>query len=236
MTAVDTPPAITPSRPAAPPSRRYINGEDWLASLGGVPLRRVIFDPWPGTATEADLLKLVEGSSKRLCELVNGTLLEKPVSLHEAHVAAILITDLTMWSRAHANRFLVSGADSTLRMATLDRIRLPDVCVFARSRLPGGKLPREKVPSLSPDLAVEVLSESNTPAEMRQKLREYFANGTRLAWYVNPQSRTVAIYTSDADEPAKTVREGETLTGGDVLPGFELAVATLFADLPSDAE
>lgn len=55
------------------PPRRFDNGAEWLEALGGVPLERVIFDPWPGTATEADLLVFVE-RDKRLCELIDGTL------------------------------------------------------------------------------------------------------------------------------------------------------------------
>ena len=235
MSAVDAPPAPPASpRPAPAPRRHVMNGEEWLASLGGVPLRRVMFDPWPGTATEADLLAKVDGDEKRLCELVNETLLEKPMGMCEADIGGDMSFHLKLWNRDNGNRFKITPADSTLRMATVNRIRLPDVCVFSRSRLPGGKLPPEKVPAISPDLVVEVLSESNTKSEMRQKLREYFANGTRLAWYVDPATRSVAVYTADADEPANVLRDGDTLTGGDLLPGFELALATLFADVPGE--
>ena len=52
--------------------RRFANAAEWLHSLGDVPLERIIVDPPPGTAAEADLLRLVEGD-KRLCELIDGT-------------------------------------------------------------------------------------------------------------------------------------------------------------------
>ena len=72
--------------PAFRPPRHFANGEEWLASLGGVPLSRVIFDSWPGTATEADLLRFVE-RDKRLCELIDGTLVEKPEGYWEGMIA-----------------------------------------------------------------------------------------------------------------------------------------------------
>lgn len=92
--------------------------------------------------------------------------------------------------------------------------------------MPDRRLPREAVPHLVPDLAVEVLSRSNTPTEMRRKLREYFQAGVRLVWYIDPASRTVTIYHDEHD--AVALHEHEMLTGDEVLPGFELPVRQLF--------
>jgi Uma2 family endonuclease len=82
---------------------------------------------------------------------------------------------------------------------------------------------------VSPDLAVEVLSEGNTAAEMDRKRREYFTSGTRLVWEVDPNTRTVAVYTSP--EGPLVLDADQTLDGGAVLPGFTLRLATLFAEL-----
>ena len=213
-------------------SRRFYNGREWLAALGDVPLDRVVWDPWPGTATEADLIRFVDGEPKRLVELVDGTLVEKPVSLHEANVSSRLTIRLGIWSEVNGDPIILSGADSTLRMATVDRVRLPDLCVFLRARLPDGRLPEKGVPELSPDVVIEVLSESNTRAEMRQKLAEYFANGTRLAWLIDPRTRTVAVHTTPGEADA-VLGEGDALDGGDVLPGFSTPIGPLFRDLPS---
>ena len=198
------------------------------AALGGVPMERIVFDPWPGTATEADLLRFVE-RDKRLCELIDGTLVEKPVGLTEALIATNLSTDLSIYVRPRGLG-IVSGADSTLRMAS-GRIRLPDVSFISRERLPGGLAPREPVPTLAPDLAVEVLSEGNTADEIDQKLREYFQSGTRLVWVIDPPTRSVAVYHA-AGEPTRLLREPDRLDGEGVLPGFTLPVADLFRDLP----
>ena len=233
------PPAPPSAAPAAPASeapaaplaerRRFDNGLEWIQSLGNVPIHRIVFDPWPGTATETDLLRLVE-VEKRLCELIDGTLVEKAVGLHQAGVNLELATDLKLWNRQNGDRFIFTGADSTLRMGTVDRIRLPDLCAFHRSRLPNGKLPPEPVPTISPDLAVEILSPSNTRSEMRQKLGEYFDNGTRLAWLIDPQRRTVAVYTAATETPDALLRDGDDLSGGDLLPNFSMPVATLWKE------
>ena len=232
-TASQAPPAPAEAeRVAPPPSRRFHSGREWIESLGNVPLDRIVFDPWPGTATEADLLAFCEGEPKRLCELVDGTLVEKPVGFSEGRIAAILLSRLEVFASDH-ELGLVFGADTTMRMKTIGRIRVPDVSFFSSNRLPDGKLPVEKVPALSPDLAVEVLSESNTRAEMRQKLAEYFDNGTRLAWIIDPKTRTVAVHMDGTGEPATVLHEADTLDGGEVLPGFQVNVAILFKDLPA---
>ena len=61
---------------------------------------------------------------------------------------------------------------------------------------PRPEAPHEPIPDLDPDLAVEILSESNTPAEIRRKLGEYFDAGVRLAWLIDPRKRTARVYTS----------------------------------------
>ena len=93
-------------------------------------------------------------------------------------------------------------------------------------RVPGGEVPQEPVPLLVPDLAVEVISRSNTPKEMAEKLREYFEKGVRLVWYVRPRSRVVDVYT--APDHFTRLTASMRLDGGDVLPGFSVQVGELF--------
>jgi Uma2 family endonuclease len=126
----------SPSHPQPP--RRFENGEQWLAALGGVPHSRIVFDPWPGTATEADLLYMVD-HEKRLCELIDGTLVEKPVGCWEGLIAANIIVLLAAFVSPR-NLGAVFGADSTLRMKS-GRIRLPDVSFVASARLPQTREP-----------------------------------------------------------------------------------------------
>src|SRR5207302_2535455 len=107
MTTVAAPPSFRPQR-------HFDNAAEWVRALGGIPLERIIFDPWPGTATEADLLQFVE-RDKRLCELIDGTLVEKPVGYLEAIIATNLVIELGSYVKG-MGLGAVSGADSTLRL------------------------------------------------------------------------------------------------------------------------
>jgi Uma2 family endonuclease len=212
---------------APPKLPRFENAAEWLRALGDIPPERIIFNPLPGTATEDDLLHFVERD--KLCELIDGTLVEKPVGYDEA----IIATNLTIRLGAFVERAdlgALSGADSTLRMASSGRVRLPDVAFISKERLPKK---RGRVPTLAPDLAVEVLSQTNTAAEMAQKLREYFPSGTRLAWFIDPATRSVSVYHSPGD-PTRVLTESDTLDGEQVVPGFTMPVADLFRNVPRD--
>lgn len=196
---------------------------DLLARLGHVPLERIRLHPAPGTATEADVLAR-PGDEKRLCELVDGVLVEKPVGYYESLLAALLIGFLRRFLDEHDLGFVLAP-DATLRLAA-GLVRLPDVSFVSWARFPDGRLPREPIPDLVPDLAVEVLSPGNTEAEMRRKLEEYFSAGCQLVWYVLPDERAVRVYTSPAS--ARLLREDDALDGGVVLPGFRLAIREWF--------
>ena len=105
-------------------------------------------------------------------------------------------------------------------------MRIPDVCFISWDRFPNRQLPPEPIPDLAPDLAIELLSKSNTEPEMQRKLRDYFAAGVRLVWYIDPRAARPA-YT--AEDRFVEVSESQSLSGGDVLPGFELPLNELFA-------
>ena len=104
-------------------------------------------------------------------------------------------------------------------------VRVPDVS-FVRA----GRLPKEGIGpgllKLAPDLAVEVLSPSESASELEETLDDYRACGTPLIWVVDPARRTVMIVASDA--PVRWLREDDALDGGDVVPGFSCQVAELF--------
>lgn len=218
------------SSPRVASPAKFANGAEWLHALGDVPLERVVFDPWPGTATEKDLLVFVE-RDKRLVELIDGTLVEKPVGWDESQIAMMIGHYLLEWVLPR-KLGSVAGADATLRMKG-GRVRLPNVAFVSAERLATLPKPHPPIPSIAPDLAVEVLSESNTRVEIRQKLKEYFESGTRLAWIVDPPTKTVAVYEAPTEEPARTLREHESLDGGTVLPGFALAIAEIFVSSAS---
>jgi Uma2 family endonuclease len=200
---------------------------DLLDRLGGIPLDRVRFQPHPGTATEADVLAALEAPRKRLCELVEGVLVEKAVGYTESLLASYLIVLLDAFVRPR-NLGLVTAPDGTVRLWA-GRVRIPDVAFFAWDRLPGRRRPAEPIPTLAPDLAVEILSAGNTPAEMARKRHDYFTAGVRLVWQIEPATRTAAVYTGV--DVGTALAEADTLDGGGVLPGFALPLRQLFAEL-----
>ncbi len=191
--------------------------------LDGIPAHRIRLRPWPGTATVQDVVRM-DNHHDRLCELIDGVLVEKAMGFEESWIAANLLFLLGQFLQQHPLG-IVTGADGLIQLLP-DQVRIPDVAYFAWERLPDRRLPREAVPQIVPDLAVEVLSASNTSTEMRRKLREYFHADVRLVWYIDPASRTVAVYHNDND--SVELDEDQMLTGDGVLPGFEVSVQQLF--------
>ncbi len=198
---------------------------DVLERLGDIPANRVRWHPSPGTATERDLIAIVDGPNKRLCELVDGTLVEKAVGQYESRLAYLIGHFLENYLEKN-DLGIGYGADAMLRIVA-GRVRLPDVSFVSWEKLPNRELPAEPIADLVPDLAVEVLSASNTRREMENKRREYFQGGARLVWEIYPESQSARVYTNpDAFEDI--VPDG-TLDGGEVLPGFVLPLRQLFA-------
>jgi Uma2 family endonuclease len=196
---------------------------DMLDGLGGVSPQRVHAVPPPGTATEKDLLNLAAHTGLA-CELIDGVLVEKAMGYYESMLAGLLIRLLGDFVEQH-DLGIVLGEGGTLRILP-DQVRVPDVCFIGWDRFPERRLPEEPVPAVAPDLAVEILSESNTEAEMRRKLDDYFAGGVRLVWYIDPASKSAEVYTS-ADLQF-VIKGDDTLDGGDVLPGFRVSLGELF--------
>jgi Uma2 family endonuclease len=199
-----------------------------LERLGNIPAFRVRLKPPPGTATEDDVIAALEAPRKRICELIDGVLVEKAMGWSEAMLALYFGGLLGEYVR-RKHLGMVVGADGTIALWP-GRVRIPDVAFFSWARLPNRRRPLEPLPNLAPDLAVEFLSVSNTAAEMRLKRRDYFASGVILVWEFDPRARTVTVYTT-ADTADAVLTEDQTLDAGAVVPGFSLSLRDLFACL-----
>jgi Uma2 family endonuclease len=200
---------------------------DLAERFGPIPLYRIVTSPPPGLATVEDAVELND-RYKRPCELVDGVLVEKDMGAYESMLAAEIIRALKNFVKPR-RLGTVLGEAGLLELIP-GVIRIPDVSFLSIEKFPGGRFPGESAPSLAPDIAIEVLSKGNTAKEMAEKLRDYFAAGARLVWYVDPQKRQVEVFTSP--EQRRVVHEHETLDGGDVLPGFEMSLRELFTELP----
>jgi Uma2 family endonuclease len=175
------------------------------------------------TAAEFErYLRLPEHIDRRF-ELVDGRIVEKMPTEEYGMIAANSAAALGAFVRQHR----LGRVGVEVRYHPLDdplNVRVPDLS-FSSTRRP---LVREgSVPHL-PDLAVEIRSPDDTITAMREKAAYYLANGVRLVWLVYPTHRFVEVYRPDAD--VTILFADGVLTGGDVLPGFELPVAEVFAD------
>ena len=214
---------------AYPPST--LTAVDLATRFGAMPVYRIRFDPPPGTATEKDVLAIYQ-REKRLCELVDGVLVEKTMGLRESYLAVEIVKRLGTFVDQH-DLGIVLGADGMARLAP-GLVRIPDVSFIPWDQLPGRSIPNIAMLKRMPVLAVEVLSPSNTKQEMDRKLRDYFQAGARLVWYVDPAARTATVYV--APDQFTVLQEDQALDGGDVLPGFALPLSELFARLESQPE
>ncbi len=208
------------------PRTRFSTLADLLVHLGGIPARRVRLRPTPGTATEKDVIR-IHAREKRLCELIDGVLVEKPIGYFESYLAGVIIQLIRNFLDKHSLG-IVAGESGMLRL-TKGLVRIPDVSFVSWKRLPGRHIPREPIPDLVPDLAIEVLSRSNTRREMARKLDDYFAAGVHVVWFVDPRTSTVQFFSSPAE--SVTLRVGDRLSGGELLPGFSVPVKKFF-ELP----
>lgn len=194
--------------------------------LLGIPAHRIVLEPAPGTATEEDVLHLLHHHD-RICELIDGTLVEKPMGTRGGILASFIAR--CFWNFIDdENLGLVGGADSPFRMLRRN-IRYPDVSFVPWSAMPDGEAPDDAIWSVVPSLAVEVLSESNTHVEMVQKWAELSELGTLVMWLIDPATSTAEIWRPE-HEPV-LVSLGDRLDAFPALPGFMLPLADVFGSL-----
>jgi Uma2 family endonuclease len=160
-------------------------------------------------------------------ELVKGELKRMPPTGDE-HGGVTMELAAALHRHVKLNRLgKVYAAETGFKLESdPDTVRAPDIAFVSTERIQAaGRIQGYR--SGAPDLAVEVLSPSNTKREMEEKAREYFAAGARLVWIVNPKLKTVTVYRSLSDIIMLT--EKDTLDGGGVVPGFQISVAEIFA-------
>jgi Uma2 family endonuclease len=121
----------------------------------------------------------------------------------------------------------VTGADGTyIILRDPQTILVPDAAFVRWDRLPGRVVPAGYIP-VPPDLAVEVISPSDEPGDIVKKRELYRKAGVPLVWWVDPKRRTVAVYRQG--QLVAELGEADELDGEDILSGFRLPVAEIFA-------
>ncbi len=116
----------------------------------------------------------------------------------------------------------VTAAETGYRLAP-KTVLAPDIGFISAARVPE-RLPKKYI-SMAPDLAVEVISPSDSYSRTMKKVSLFLCYGTRLVWLVDPDEKTVAAHSSAGVRPLTV---DDTLEGGDVLPGFRLPVKDIF--------
>jgi Uma2 family endonuclease len=159
-------------------------------------------------------------------ELVDGRLIRmSPVgTLHGAVTVKLLFMlnqHVTFWGLG-----LVVTEVGFVLTRNPDTVRAPDAAFISRDRIPATGLPRGFW-SGPPDLAVEVLSPDDRPAEVAAKVNEYLTSGVRFVWVLDAEHHTVTVHTQPGS--AVTLTENETLDAAGVLPGFTCLVRDIFA-------
>ncbi len=165
-----------------------------------------------------------------LYEVVDGQVVEKKMSARETEIASILVGMLTPYLRT--NRLGKVVGEMLFRInPENDLRRRPDVAFVSHARWPfNRRVPKVTPWDMVPDLAIEVISESNSAYEVLEKIHEYFAAGVSRVWVVYPNQAEVYLYASPTQ--IQVLKIGQELDGGDLLPGFHLPVAALFEDDP----
>ena len=215
---LEAPPSSVSSHDEAPVALRTL--EDLLNDLGGILPSRVRLAPPVGGANEESLLA-PEG---RYCELVDGTLVEKGMGFFESRLASILYAILESWLAHHNIGFTM--ADGAMTRLQQGLVRIPDACFFRWDRVGSPDVPQDPICGIVPNLAVEVVSRTNTRAEIDRKRREYFEAGVELVWIVYPETITVEVWTTPRD--CHIANLDDTLDGGSVLPGFSVSIRDWF--------
>jgi Uma2 family endonuclease len=173
--------------------------------------------------TAEEFMKLPDPPDGSRQELIRGRVVTMPLT-QGRHGIVCLKVGRVVGDFVEANRLghATSNDAGFIGERGPDTVRGPDVAFYSFTRAP-------EVPDgyfeVAPDLAIEVVSPSDTHTRVQEKVRYYLRRGVRLVWVIDPELRIVTAY---QDQEWRTLEETDTLTGGDVLPGFNIIVANLF--------
>ena len=175
--------------------------------------------------TAEKFIDLPDIPGKRL-ELVQGEVIEMPPPSLIHNLIAGRIYQLLAVFAFERNLGLVFGDDAGYLLSQgPDTMRVPDVSVVLWEHVPESGMP-ERFWSIPPDLAVEIVSQSDRASDVHDKVYQYLASGTQRVWVLWPTTRSVSVFGRGG--ALGELGAEEELDGGDVLPGFRVRVGDLF--------
>jgi Uma2 family endonuclease len=167
--------------------------------------------------------------SEALFEVIQGKQVELPNMSSHSNQISILIF-IAIYEHVKKTGSGTAFIESLFGIPTKDdpnKQRRPDVAYVSKARWPLNKVAPDFDPwPVVPNLAVEVISPSDRIVEVNAKISDYFEAGVELVWVVHPRNEMVEVYTAPLQ--STKLSRSETLTGGSVLLGFELKLATIF--------
>lgn len=178
----------------------------------------------PALLTAEDLLRLDSEGVRG--ELIQGELHETmPAGLNHGRIV-MKLGALQMNFILPRSLGVLAGSDSgVLLECDPDTVREPDLAFTLAARLPPDG-PYDGYAEVVPDLVVEVVSPSDRPREVADKVAMWLSHGVRLVWVVCPENRTIEVHRSAAE--VQTPGERDALDGLDVLPGFSCSASAVF--------
>jgi Uma2 family endonuclease len=176
------------------------------------------------TITAEELERMALGEQR--VELVRGEVITMaPAGAEHGEIAGFTFGVLFQFVRAHSLGSLYAAETGFVLARNPDTVRAPDVAFVTMERA-AQQRGRTGFFEGAPDLAVEVVSPHDTAEEVEAKVLDYLEAGTRMVWIVRPRTRTVTVYRSLRE--VQVLRPGDTLEGGEVLPGFAIPVEAIF--------
>ena len=172
--------------------------------------------------TADEYARLPEGDS--VDELVEGFVVSEPLPLPR-HGRVLIELGARLHAHVQSRGLGVILSDSGFLLATRpDTVRGPDIAFVRRDRYD----PAVEVSGFfrgAPDLAVEILSPSNRPWEVRAKVADFLAAGSTVVWVIDPDRRFATVYRTLLT-PRRIAQDG-VLEGEDLLPGFSVKISEL---------
>jgi Uma2 family endonuclease len=173
--------------------------------------------------TRSQFIELCQANPDRPLErTAQGELvIMSPVGGESGKRESELNFEVSLWNRQSQLGYVFSS--STVFALPNGGDRSPDVAWVAKERWDAlSAAERETFPPICPDFVIELRSRTDRLAPLQAKMQEYLASGLRLGWLINPQAQQVEIY--QPGQPIQVVAIPCTLTGADVLSGFELSL------------
>lgn len=170
---------------------------------------------------------LAQEESEPASEYVCGEVIQKPMP-NETRGA------IQLWLGALIMQFLTHTPVGRMRsewrcvfeLSKRNRALVPDLTYASHDTYRRGHPAASGFLLTAPDLAIEIVSPGQSASRFAEKILFYLRNGVREVWVIDPADRTVMVYRHD---DVLILEPGDVLDGGDILPGFQVAVADIFA-------